>query len=129
MSEPIVLSASLAGNPSHGMGEQEMIALFLLAGIRVDGWHELANQYWPDAYVEQRAASPWWLVETSIGRIRLGWRKRVISIHWDEAPIRAIITRDSVTKDITMVHAWGYGDAVTYLQSLAHEASRQRAVT
>ena len=101
------------------MKQEQVKGLFALAGIDVLRMWELPNQYWPDAYVEERKNSPWWLVKTPKGLIEIGWRKRVISIRWDDTPVRRVLTDDDVTKDETMVHAWGYGKALAYLTALA----------
>lgn len=98
---------------------EEMKALFTLAGIEVLTHWELPNQYWPEAYVDLRKANPWWLVKTKHGCVKIGWRKSVISINWEDTPIHQIITEDDVTKDEKMVHAWGYVKALTYLCNLA----------
>lgn len=101
---------------------EEVKALFLLAEINATHFDEIANCYWPEAYVEMRQKYPWWLVTTDFGVIKLGWRKRVISIHWDRTQVRQVITLDDVTKDETMVHAWTYSKAVEYLATLEKAA-------
>ena len=114
------------------MNEEEMRALFLLAGFEISSVYELANEYWPvcEEYSETRRKSPWWLVKTEYGLIKLGWRKRVIEIVWEDTPYRAgksklwdgrdidILTEHEVTKGETYVHAWGYARAVEYLGTL-----------
>lgn len=99
------------------MTEQQMSAIFLLAGIKVQRAYEIANRYWPDTetYADLRREYPWWLVMTEAGPIVIGWRKRVISIHWEDTEVRAVVTKDDVTKGQTMVHAWSYANAVKYL--------------
>jgi len=97
----------------------QMQALFLLAGIQVTNHWELPNDYWPDPYVELRKNSPWWLVKTNQGLVKIGWRKSVISINWVDTDIRQLVTNDDVTKDETMVHAWSYIKALEYLTKLA----------
>lgn len=99
-------------------------ALFLLAGIQAAKWHELANQYWPPSYTELRAQHPWYLAMTPHGPVRIGWRKRVISINWEDTEVRRILTEDDVTKDETMVHAWSYEKALEYLGCLAGELAK-----
>jgi hypothetical protein len=99
------------------MNEAQMRALFLLAGIEISSVFELPNGYWPDTpnYAELRRESPWWLVRTAAGLVKIGWRKRVINIEWDDTCVRQIVTPDDVTKEDTMVHAYSYGKAVEYL--------------
>ncbi len=111
-----------------------MKALFLLAGFKIESSYELANDYWPDCpeYADIRRRSPWWLVKTEYGLIEIGWRKRVINIDWFDTPYRSgvskfadgrdiqILTSDEVTKDESMVHAYGYHKALQYLGELRH---------
>jgi hypothetical protein len=92
--------------------EQTMRGLFLLADIKVLQAWPLVNQYDADR------KDPWWLVKTPAGLIKLGWRKRVISIDWSDTAIREVITDHEVTKDETMVHAWSVAKAVEYLEQL-----------
>jgi hypothetical protein len=114
------------------MNESEMKAIFLLAGFDIESAYQLANEYWPDCdeYADIRRNSPWWLVKTEYGLIKIGWRKRVINIDWSDTPYRAgvsefadgrdigILTTDDVTKTETIVHAYGNGKAVQYLSRL-----------
>lgn len=111
------------------MTREEMMALFLLAGVEVLGAWELANQYWPsvEAYAVTRMNSPWWLVRTKAGLVEIGWRKRVISINWFDTPIRKEVTTDSVTKGETDVHAWSEAKAVEYLTVLGREINKESA--
>jgi len=103
------------------MEEIKVKALFELANLPIKNVHEIANEYWPKHfdYDEIRRGSPWWLVSTNWGLIKIGWRKRVISISWDDTPIKFIVTADDVTKNETLVHAYSYGKAVDYLTILA----------
>lgn len=103
------------------MNLEQVKALFLLAGIDVSATYELANQYWPDVpqYADLRRQSPWWLVKTPAGLVKIGWRKRVVEIDWTDTGIHQVVTEDDVTKDESMVHAWSYAKAVQYLTVLA----------
>lgn len=103
----------------NGFNEKEMLGLMAMTGITVLAHHELANKYWPDAYVQQRLDSPWWLVKTYQGYIELGYRKRVFSISWHETPIKLIVTENDVTKSETMVHSYNIGDTIEHLKVLA----------
>lgn len=101
------------------MTEEQAKALFLLAGFNATRLHRLENKYWPESYVEERRNSPWWLVITEYGPIEIGWRKRVISIDWQDTAARVEVTEDNVTKEKTMVHAYSYVKALQYLTALA----------
>ena len=108
------------------MKREEVAAIFLLSGLEAKAFHELANQYWPDHpdYADIRRKQPWWLVQTPFGLIRIGWRKRVIAISWTDTTLRFVVTKDDVTKDETMVHAWTYAKAVEYITELRHALNR-----
>lgn len=108
------------------MNEEKCRALFLLSEIECTRFYRLCNEYWPDVdeYAKLRKDSPWWLVETPFGLIKIGWRKRVISIDWEAIKFRGIITEDDVTKTDTMVHAWSYVKAIEYLINLRLESEK-----
>lgn len=96
-------------------------ALFLLAGFDVDNVYKIENQYWPEdeRYDTIRKNSPWYLVKVKQGIIKIGWRKRVLSINWADTKISVHeITKDDVTKETTLVHAWTYPKALEYLINL-----------
>ena len=105
------------------MDEKKVAAIFLLAGIEVQRLYRIENCYWPnvEAYREIRRDSPWWLVKTPTGLVKIGWRKRVIAIDWSDTGVSANVTEDDVTKDLSSVHAWSYSRAVQYLAVLAAE--------
>jgi hypothetical protein len=105
------------------MKREHAIALFEMAGFEVKSVHELPNGYWPEAYTELRRNNPWWLIETQIGLVKIGWRKRVINIDWSATAYRIVVTEDDVTKDETMVHAYGYAAALKNLTNLKRAAS------
>ncbi len=110
------------------MREEKAKALFLLAGFEVEKTYEIANGYWPEAYHELRRDNPWWLMKTEHGLIKIGWRKRVISIDWSDTHYRAgvvgegiwpnTITEDEVTRSETNIHAYTYFKALEYLTKL-----------
>ena len=107
---------------------EEVTSILTLAGLRPERMWELANGYWPLAPSYDDVRSPWWLAQTSIGLIRIGSRKRVLSIEWDACKVRGIVTADDVTKGDTMVHAWTAAKAVEYLQRLREIATTPAAV-
>jgi hypothetical protein len=101
------------------MKEKTMLGIFQVSGIEVLNHWKLENKYWPDSYVEDIMASPWWLVKTPFGLIEIGWRKRVISIDWSDTNIDKIVTEDQVTKGDSYVHASSDEQAIKYLKVLA----------
>jgi len=107
------------------MERKEVEALFVLAGIPVLQIKALPDGYGYDPddyrYFESPPRCAWWFVKTPRGWIEIGWRKRVISIDWEDTPIRKIVTEDDTTKEKTFVHAWNIEAALKYLKELAKE--------
>ena len=80
----------------------------------------------PNQYHSDSVNSPWLIVTTKKGRIKIGWRKRVIKIDWSESDIKAspeiLFPKEDVTKgdgrDSSYIHAWGYEKAKEYLNTI-----------
>ena len=95
------------------MTREQVEAIFLLSGIKLYSAMPFPNGY------SSIFREPWWQCTTDIAPITIGWRKRVISIDWSqETKLRSIVTKHDVTKEPTMVHAYSYADAVSYLAEL-----------
>lgn len=71
---------------------------------------------------EYGGLTPWYLVTTKIGRIKIGWRKRVIQIDWlgSQQTLKAdqLFPNENVTKACWMIHAWGYDKAKEYISTI-----------
>jgi hypothetical protein len=65
---------------------------------------------------------PWFVVTTLRGRIKIGWRKRVIQIEWEGSAItetaEELFPDEDVTKGGRYIHAWGLEKARQYLGKL-----------
>jgi len=86
----------------------------------------------PNGYCNRGCCAhlPWFIVTTSVGRIRIGWRKRVILIDWSDtvpkdrvavSPTKKaeeLFPKEDVTKDTHMIHAWSYDKATAYLKAI-----------
>ena len=89
-------------------------ALLTIAGFQLN-----ANMYKLINGRSGHGYPSWYLFETTLGKIQMGWRKRVIHIEWFETGAKIPnLTNDEVTKDDTYGHAWGYGIALDYLETL-----------
>ena len=105
------------------MKKEHATALFEMAGFDVKSIHELPNGYWPKHPDYDDVRSPWWLIETQHGLIKIGWRKRVISICWEATSFRDAeheVTQKevNVTACVDLCHAWSYPKALEYLGRL-----------
>lgn len=100
------------------MNRKEAEGLVALSGIQYRSIYETPNQYWGG---KNDITGPWWLVVTQHGIIRIGWRKRVVEIDWSDTGRSVEVTKDNVTKEPMLVHAWGYPKAVEYLTALWRE--------
>ena len=113
------------------MKEDNAKSVFSLAGFDVSDTFRLENGYWPEAYHELRAADPWWAVKTQFGWIRIGWRKRVISISWTDLKVRELLDGNSATyrtQDLDMIHVTSFGEAVTFMDKLYKLCKKEEAV-
>ena len=77
----------------------------------------------PNGYCNQPcyAHKPWFLCHTPDGDIKIGWRKRVISIEWKEnfKPFdMSIFDSENVTKWERGIHAWGKNKAYEYIKKV-----------
>lgn len=92
--------------------------VFAKAGFMFSIMHHL-----PNGYTNEKSSPPWFKVETEIGCITIGQRKRVISIEWGETfhsekEILSMFQSENVTKSDTLIHAWGKEKAIEYLSKI-----------
>jgi len=96
--------------------KKEIINLFEGKNIFVE---ETENQYCDMPCCCDR---PWFTVTTSIGRFKIGWRKRVIFIGWGDTLQKKtsdeLFPEENVTKGDFYIHAWGYEKAKEYINKI-----------
>lgn len=94
---------------------------FQKAGFRHRLFTAIPNEYWgyPDC-------SKWFMVQTEFGDIKLGWRKRVVSIHCEDVDLDTI-TKDNVTMSEGVLHAWGYEKLTEYLTTIRNRLAELEA--
>lgn len=77
---------------------------------------EVENEYRYDPW------DPWLIVLTRRGFIKIGWRKRVIVIEWNNSSIKEsaeeLFPDLDVTKNGKMIHAWGHEQATEIVSTL-----------
>lgn len=96
--------------------EEEAKNLLALFGDEKIFAEKIPNEYWANS------GRSWFIVTTKIGRIKIGWRKRVIVVDWSDSVVKRyandVFPAEDVTKDGRMIHAWGYEKAKEYLKVL-----------
>jgi hypothetical protein len=106
-------------NPeTHIKAKKEKADLLACFGPNVLYVDEIPNGY---CNLGCCAFYPWFIVTTPIGRIKIGWRKRVIEIDWSDTKCNLTgteITTDDVTRTSSYIHAYGYEKATEYLNKL-----------
>lgn len=91
------------------MNRDQVRAIFVLAGLAIFHLTELADQYCG------RPGVKWWLVTTEHGVIKIGPRKRVYSIDWENTDHECIVHKLDTTVWRKGVHAYNFWDAVKFL--------------
>lgn len=96
--------------------KSDILSLFRQREIYVE---EIPNGYCSDYCCKHLA---WFIVTTKKGRIKIGWRKRVINITWDDSLIKEkaeiLFPNEDVTKFDKTIHAWGLEKAKEYIDLL-----------
>lgn len=99
---------------------------FTAAGYdtRSHNFTRIPNEYWPGAcdYGES-----WFLVQVPFGVIKVGWRKRVIELAWHKANLETQpdFSKEDVTRENRMIHAWGFVKLVEYLTKIREGAPKK----
>ena len=100
---------------------QEIISLFNGKDIFVD---EIPNEYC-NSYCCKHLN--WFIITTKLGRIKIGWRKRVIHIEWTDSTItetaEELFPFEDVTKHDRIIHAWSVEKAQEYINRLFNKTT------
>lgn len=105
---------------------KEFETVFQSAGIVPEGILEAV----PNEYGSFEYNGAWFVASTSYGKLRIGWRKRVIEIVLlDDWPIdcAALFADEGVTVGRQLVHAWSHEKATQYLNRIVHAMSERCA--
>ena len=100
----------------------ELTEIFKLAGFDAIHVKTVDNQYCSKACCYKY---PWIIVTTKKGRIKLGWRKRVMNLDWSESDIKEIgielFKDEKTTTGESYIHCWSKDKAIEYLKKLNSE--------
>lgn len=79
----------------------------------------------PNGYCSRYCCSfkPWFVVTTSRGPIKIGWRKSVMHLEWTETDVKQkadeLFPNEGVTTRYDkVIHCWGYGKAKQYIDTI-----------
>lgn len=115
-----ILAQRIAENPQTAINakeEKDQLLACFPEHIFVD---EYPNGYLNNSYYFRHL--PWFVVTTKLGRIKIGWRSRVINIDWSDSIIdetaEELFPDEDVTKIGKVIHAWSLEDAKRYIETL-----------
>lgn len=99
-----------------------LAGLFAKAGFDYIHVEAIDNEYCKESCCYK---FPWAIVTTKKGRIKLGWRKRVINLDWSESDIKTkaevLFKEEGSTRGDQYIHCWGEDKAIEYLKKLNSE--------
>ena len=107
---------------------KSFLDMFKRAGFTGVELKPIPNEYWQNDY-----SAPWFLAVTEHGVFKIGWRKRVINIDWDDidcggvdvTPYR-LFKGENTTKGTHFIHAWGGAKAIEYLSQMREQLANKR---
>lgn len=128
--EQVLIEVSLESNIEARLRRkaerQEILALFKTV-VFVE---EIPNGYCSRGCCKHL---PWFIVTTPVGRFRIGWRRRVILIDWEQTvrtkTSEELFAAEKVTKDQKMIHAWNLKDAARYIEVIVASVAADEAPT
>ncbi len=100
----------------------ELSELFKSAGFDPIHVETVANEYCSQSCCYHL---PWIIVTTDKGRIKLGWRKRVLNLDWSDSDLgidgEVMFKGENTTTGQSYIHCWSYEKAIEYLTKLNSE--------
>lgn len=83
---------------------------------------EIENSYAP-------GGRPWFLITTTIGHFKIGWRSRVLHVEWTLTDCKAsavdLFPDENVTKGNQLIHAWSLEKAREYIARVTKHAIKE----
>lgn len=126
----IIADALLKGNTGADKKTHEKASADHLAILACFGPNSLYVEEIPNGYCNRGCCAfyPWFIVTTPKGRIKIGWRKRVIHLEWTDSAIKAMASEIfpkeeawagyETTQFDRTIHAHGYEAAQKYIDRL-----------
>lgn len=109
-----------AGRQQAERMRTEMESIFTAAGVSPIHMRAIANEYCGRSCCVHK---PWYVVTSKLGPIKIGWRKRVIVIDWQDSDMvldgEALFADVDVTKGKRFIHAYGDSRASEFIKRLA----------
>lgn len=109
----------------HGLKVLQNEVKFFVDILTESGINYTEMRFIPAEYPD-RPTAPWFMIETEKGPVKIGYRRRVISISWEHSDLNVdgneLFKDESTTKDRSLVHAWGKEKAAEYLRALFEPA-------
>lgn len=96
---------------------------FKNVGFTIKKTTEIPNEYHGCNDKNCSLCTSWFLFYTQFGPIKIGTRKRVYEINWKDTGLESEISKDDVTKGLTMIHAWSLEKVEEYLATLFKKLS------
>ncbi len=97
----------------------ELIELFKSAGFDTIHVETIGNEYCSKSCCYK---FPWIIATTPKGRIKLGWRKRVMNLDWSDSDLEIdgekLFKGEDTTIGTSYIHCWSEEKAVEYLKKL-----------
>jgi len=119
--EEIMKAHKRQTNPAARINYAEKLAsIFETAGFEVPYLKIVDNEYSNSYHYYDQ---PWVTLYTDKGPIKVGWRKRVIHLEWDQLHINMyadeIFPKEKTTKGPYHIHCWGEDKLSEYAKQLA----------
>jgi len=102
--------------------KNRLVAAFASAGLDHVFVKEIPNEYWPETYHLERLVNPWYLITTKVGTFKVGWRKRVLNLSWEDTILNVdgnkVFNSNEQTCGNNYVHCSNEADLINALVKL-----------
>ncbi len=101
--------------------EAEFRTVMHQAGFKYLRFWKIKNEYGSESY-----RGPWFEIYTDLGKLMLGWNKRIINVDWSATGKKFLHLFEDIknTKGEGCIHAYGYTEALDFLTRIRKELER-----